>query len=50
MNFVNFVFLYFALTALLVFVLLFGDAPAFQRTPVSFLKWLFTEAWLLALE
>ncbi|WIA44178.1 hypothetical protein OEZ86_010506 [Tetradesmus obliquus] len=50
MYFVNLVYLYFGLTALLVFVLLFGDSPAFQRTPVSYLKWLVTEAWLLALE
>jgi hypothetical protein len=50
MDFVNFVYLYFGLTALLVFVLLFGDSPVFQRTPVSYAKWLVTEAWVLALE
>jgi hypothetical protein len=50
MDFVNFVYLYLGLTALLVFVLLFGDSPVFQRTPVSYAKWLLTEAWVLALE
>ncbi|KAF6257181.1 DHHC palmitoyltransferase-domain-containing protein [Scenedesmus sp. NREL 46B-D3] len=50
MDLANFVYLYLGLTALLLFVLLFGDYPAFQGTPVSYSKWLFTEGWLLALE
>lgn len=50
MDFVHFVFTYFGLTAFLVFVLLFGESPAFAGTPVSFCRWLLTEAWMVALE
>jgi hypothetical protein len=50
MDFVHFVLLYFSCTAGLVFVLLFGEAPAFSRTPVAKAHWLLTRGWVEAVE
>lgn len=50
MDFVTFVYVYFGFTAVLVFALLFGDSPALAGTPVSWLKWIISEAWIDVLE
>ena len=50
MDFLLFVYGYLALTAFLIFVLLFGDTPWAQGTPLSFCRWLISEAWVDALE
>jgi hypothetical protein len=49
-DFLTFVYLYLSFTAFLIFVLLFGDAPWAQGTPLSFCRWIISEAWVDALE
>lgn len=49
-DFLTFVYAYLSLTAFIIFVLLFGDAPWAQGTPLSFSRWLISEAWVDALE
>ena len=50
MDILSFVLFYFGNTAALVFVLLFGEAPAFQRTPVAKAHWLLTRGWVEGVE
>lgn len=50
MDFLTFIYVYLCLTTLLIFVLLFGDSPWAQGTPLSFLRWLISEAWVDGLE
>lgn len=50
MDFLVFVYAYLCVTAFLIFVLLFGDAPWASGTPLSFSRWLITEAWVDGLE
>jgi hypothetical protein len=51
MELLTFVILYFSATACLVFVLLFGEAPLFARTPpVAQLHWLLTQGWVEGIE
>lgn len=42
MNLVEFGFVYVGLLGVFLFVLLFGETPLFQATPVSFVHWLIT--------
>lgn len=49
MDFLTFVYIYLAFTAFLILVLLFGDAPWAQGTPLSCCRWLISEAWVDAL-
>lgn len=42
MNLVEFGFVYVGLLCVFIFVLLFGETPLFQATPVSFVHWLIT--------
>ncbi|KAK9835458.1 hypothetical protein WJX74_000497 [Apatococcus lobatus] len=53
MNLVEFGFVYVGLLGLFIFILLFGETPLFQGTPVSFVHWLITSGiwegvWLVA--
>ncbi|KAI8474146.1 MAG: zf-DHHC-domain-containing protein [Monoraphidium minutum] len=50
MEFLTFLLAYFGGTACLVFVLLFGEAPMFARTPVATAHWMLTRGWAEALE
>jgi hypothetical protein len=50
MDFVTFVYLYLSITAGLIFILLFGEAPQFSRTPLPWVHYLVTVGWAEALE
>jgi hypothetical protein len=43
MDFITFTAVYLAFTAVLVFVMLFGESPIFIGTPVAKAHWLFTQ-------
>lgn len=49
-SFITFIWLYLAATAFIILVLLFGDTPWAQGTPLNFGRWLVSEAWVDALE
>jgi hypothetical protein len=50
MEFTTFVYAYFGVTAILVFILLFGEAPQLRKTPLPHLHWAVTVGWAVALE
>jgi palmitoyltransferase len=43
MDLISFIYLYFGVTVLFIFVLLFGENLIFQGTPVAWLHWLLTQ-------
>jgi hypothetical protein len=50
MELATFIPLYFGTGALVIGVLLFGEAPLFERTPISAAHWALTRGWVDAVE
>jgi hypothetical protein len=50
MDFVLFLYIYFGATSFVIFVLLFGDSPWAAGTPLAYIKWLLSSAWIEAIE